>query len=321
MIDKKMINNLSQLRAILKNSSLESSDLAVLPIIGRSEQALAIKIEFKNAWESWQLMARKKEETLRVPVLVACWGNQNNCSWSENLHSSNFFDRFPFQSEVNRQPEENVSPRMIIERANHLDVQASLAGLSRQYEDDLDLRDLLETNLEETKQQFGQAPEITLLNQLIDSEELKYRLDLEKWLFNWEIKYCGEKATQSIDNSYLSWFEPTNEAMALLLIPTMNSWEIPAYLSWYGAETCTSELLIALLRYWNQKYGAELVAHYSTMLQLVVDRLPNSSSEALQLAYEQEVIAPCTTILPGVSLRNHARELLHSKQWFLHERP
>ena len=104
-------------------------------------------------------------------------------------------------------------------------------------------------------------------------------------------------------------------------MPTINSWEIPAYISWYGAESCSSELVVALLKYWHEKYGAELVAHYGTMLQLVTQTLPTSPEEAFRLAWEQQVIAPCTTCLPGISLRNHAREMLHCHQWFLHERP
>ncbi len=79
--------------------------------------------------------------------------------------------------------------------------------------------------------------------------------------------------------------------------------------------------MIALLKYWHEKYGSELVCHYGTVLQLTTKTLPTSPDEAFQLAWEQQTIAPCTTILPGISLRDHARELLHTYRWFLHERP
>ncbi|ELR99905.1 hypothetical protein [Gloeocapsa sp. PCC 73106] len=36
---------------------------------------------------------------------------------------------------------------------------------------------------------------------------------------------------------------------------------------------------------------------------------------------ENRAIAPCITILPGVTLRQHAQTLLSLNRWFLHERP
>ncbi|MEI6443480.1 MAG: DUF4253 domain-containing protein [Nostocales cyanobacterium ELA583] len=68
-------------------------------------------------------------------------------------------------------------------------------------------------------------------------------------------------------------------------------------------------------------YQIELVCHYGTMLQLKTKNKPKTCQEALQLAIEQEIIAPCTTMLPGISLEDHACALLKSDYWFLHERP
>lgn len=68
-------------------------------------------------------------------------------------------------------------------------------------------------------------------------------------------------------------------------------------------------------------YQIELVCHYGTMLQLKTKNKPKTCQEALQLAIEQEIIAPCTTMLPGISLEDHACALLKSDYWFFHERP
>lgn len=57
------------------------------------------------------------------------------------------------------------------------------------------------------------------------------------------------------------------------------------------------------------------------MLQFVVARRPATAEEALELAWQQYLVAPCTMLLPGVSVRDHARALLHIDRWFLHERP
>lgn len=90
---------------------------------------------------------------------------------------------------------------------------------------------------------------------------------------------------------------------------------------WYGSDfnnSENSELVIALLKYWHEKYGSELVCHYGTILQLTTKKLPTSPEEAFQLAWEQEVITPYLSI--ETDLSDHARELLHSYRWFLHER-
>jgi hypothetical protein len=102
----------------------------------------------------------------------------------------------------------------------------------------------------------------------------------------------------------------------LLLLPIENGWNSLAYLHWYGACTAGSSVAISFLKKWHQQYNAELVCHYGTMLQFNVGRCPISPEEAFELAWEQEALAECTTILPGISLRDHARSLLKVKQWF-----
>jgi hypothetical protein len=78
---------------------------------------------------------------------------------------------------------------------------------------------------------------------------------------------------------------------------------------------------VALARRWNQQFGAELVAHYGTVLQFRVLRPPATLQQALRLAWEQQTVAECTTITRGVPLFEHARVLVGRDQWFLHERP
>ncbi|MGM3308569.1 DUF4253 domain-containing protein [Anabaena sp. WFMT] len=124
-----------------------------------------------------------------------------------------------------------------------------------------------------------------------------------------------------VDLSYLQWYEPINQPLVLLLLPIQNCWETLAYLHWYGASYIGSDKVMAMLKYWHEQYAIELVCHYGTMLQITVKNKPKTFKEALQLAIEQEAIAPCTTILPGISLQDHACALLKTDHWFLHERP
>jgi len=133
-------------------------------------------------------------------------------------------------------------------------------------------------------------------------------------------KFNNLEDIMAFETSYLDWFEPA-ETLTLILLPTQNSWDTLAYIHWFGACYVGTSVAMGFLKKWHQQYLAELVCHYGTMLQLNVGKLPSNPEEAFQLAWEQEAIAPCTTMLPGVSLSDHARALLSVNRWFLHERP
>ncbi|MGV3523062.1 MAG: DUF4253 domain-containing protein [Candidatus Sericytochromatia bacterium] len=121
---------------------------------------------------------------------------------------------------------------------------------------------------------------------------------------------------------YLDWFQPgPTDLHVLLLLPTVQGWAAPAWIHWFGAERCHSESVLTVLRHWEQTHGAELVAHYGTMLQLQTPAPVKDLTAAQQLAEEQELLAPCTLILPGVSPAEHAQTLMQINRWFLHERP
>ena len=63
-----------------------------------------------------------------------------------------------------------------------------------------------------------------------------------------------------------------------------------------------TERLIATLASWPDRYGAELVAHWGTMLHFVVTRPPNTLEDASNFALEHDLVAPGT---------NAARPLEH----------
>ena len=232
-----MINHIPQLKELISGSALESFELAELPIPETEHKVLAIKVNHDHALSAWQVMKAKIGDTGRWPVLIACWGNRTS-SWHEQLHQENLFDRFPFQYELDRKNRENFSPEIIISGAEQINLEASLNQLSLNAEEDL--KDYLADIISETQEQFGETPEASLLNQLIESGELNSEVDLERWLFNWEIEHFGEKATASIDNSYIHWFDPVHEPMSLLLMPTINSWETPGKQVVQGAIICCS---------------------------------------------------------------------------------
>jgi hypothetical protein len=124
-----------------------------------------------------------------------------------------------------------------------------------------------------------------------------------------------------VHTGHIDWFDPEDQPTALMLMPTTRPWETLAYHPWYAAEGVGSAAVIALVERWHARYQAELVAHWGTMLQFVVGRRPADLEEARALAREQILFAPCTTLLSGVTLDEHARALLEVDRWFVHERP
>lgn len=259
------------------------------------------------------------EQTQRYPLLVLSWvGNSKN--WEQEVLENQFFSRFSYQEERFQGEGQDTSPAAILSRVplanlgNFLERKASLFTESLNNEIDLALAI--------TRERFGASPERSQIEELIRTHRIKTRVELEQWLFNWELdNFNREAAIVAPDTSYLEWYEPRDQNLILMLLPTTNGWDSLAYIHWYGAYSASSEIAISLLKRWQQRYQAELVCHYGTMLQLNVGRLPATPQEAFALAWEQEAIAECTTILPGISLRDHARSLLAVNRWFLHERP
>jgi hypothetical protein len=175
---------------------------------------------------------------------------------------------------------------------------------------------LVEYQLDATRRRVGDAPpteEVAALDLRPDM------FALERWLFDWE--EARRPTTAPEPGRHADWFEPPE--CTLLLLPTALSEEVPAYLSFFGAEGPGGghERLIALLRSWRERYAAETVASWGTMLQLKVNAPPADLEDAFELSVEQWIAAPPTLALPGVTIRDHARTLWNRPEWFLHDRP
>lgn len=309
-----MLNTLESLRELLKETVLKDADIAQINIPLTDEIAIAIKVDLENSLNSWSLLKDLLSQTQRYPVITTCWGASMG-SWENTIKSEDFFSRFYFSEEY---PEMDLSPQAIIARANlysDLDLAAFLNERAQLNTYDLDAQIL--TELESTKSQFGSAPSELAIKEQIQSGAIATIVDLERYLFDWEIQYQITTKLELDSQSYLDWYQPQGQTLALLLLPTSHSWEALAYLAWFGG----SKAAIPLLKRWHQTYEAELVCHYGTMLQLLVKRKPKTPHEALELAIQQVLLAPCTTMLSGISIRNHARSLLIADRWFIHERP
>ncbi len=293
---------------VLKTHSFNVKHLRPLVISSGSRPALALEVEAIDALAVWRALFEHRQTTQHYPLIVHDWGSED------------FFSRFYYQEEVSQGLLLNSAPDAIIPQAQ----QTAIANfLEQEKSADQDyLEDCLPMALEETVVRYGTAPAKAEIDSLIADHHIQSPYDLEQWLWQWELAHFELSRVLAPEfTGYLDWFDPQTPDATILLLPTLHSWQTLAYVHWYGSCRCGTATAMAFLRHWHQRYGTELVCHYGTMLQLESLRLPLNPSAAFQLAWEQVALAPCTTILPGVSLRDHARSLMATPRWFLHERP
>jgi hypothetical protein len=124
------------------------------------------------------------------------------------------------------------------------------------------------------------------------------------------------------DGSYLDLVDVC-DGYELLLLPDVRPEAAVAYVgAWAASEADGGHAaLAAVLASWRGRHGAEVWTNQDTMLGLTVPRPPTDLSTAFELAAEQYRTFPCTTLLPGASIAEHARDLVGRREWFLHERP
>lgn len=103
---------------------------------------------------------------------------------------------------------------------------------------------------------------------------------------------------------------------AIALPPAATMWEAALHVPWRGAVR-RQDLLAALLRDWERRFGAELVLALPDTLQFSVRRPPASPKEAFALAVQQHCLAPRMLPEAGIAPREHARWLLTAERWRL----
>ena len=104
----------------------------------------------------------------------------------------------------------------------------------------------------------------------------------------------------------------------LVLLPTASPWLAPGWVSYFGA-TCDNgpQALCAALRQWENRWGAELVACWGTMLQFVVSRQPAPGEQAWELAGQLKAVGGSLQVEQCIL----ALAVSRSDAWFLHDRP
>ncbi len=110
--------------------------------------------------------------------------------------------------------------------------------------------------------------------------------------------------------------EPLDEVY-IALIPTLDSYKVPAYLKlgdWN--EYPVQEEHIAFLKYWNEKYGARIIAATHDIIECIVDNPPKTKDEAINLAIEQYKYCFDIVVQGTQTINNLAANLLNRKLWY-----
>lgn len=301
--------------ARLQGTPLAALDWLALPVPGHGgaasgEVAWAAQVPVSEREALW-LAARALGErgSGRWPVVTTLWSGAAEAPGPEAL-ADDLFMRFPYEQGAAR---DDVSPRSFIATARGIGADELLAELAESVYplDEKDQLDLWRGELAAA----GVAEEACAGFDAAWAECAGDRLRFEHWLA------ALEKAQGASDpeRGRQERFDPDNAW--LVLLPTPHSEEALAYLHWYGMERGRADGFIALLRRWREQHGAELWAHYGTMLEFTVRQPPQDFDSALVLAREHDLAAPCTLALPGIALRHHALGLVGHGTWFLHERP
>jgi hypothetical protein len=278
------------------------------PLAGREVRALttewgvvlAIDMVSAELRELWGAARELVPKLGRWPVAAMSW-------WNRPVDEG-VFARISYG-------DRDSSPQAICERAERIDGKQALAPWlfdgEQYYARHWDK--LVAFHLQQSEWRRGAAP---TPEELGAAELRPDHVELERRLLAWEeARQPSELPERGL---HLDWFDAGE--CSLLLLPTDRGEEAPAWLSFYGAEgEGGHERLIALLRSWRERYGAELVANWGTMLQLTVSAPPQTLDEAFELAVEQWATAT-HTVAQG-TIRDHARALVGRQEWFLHSRP
>jgi hypothetical protein len=107
------------------------------------------------------------------------------------------------------------------------------------------------------------------------------------------------------------------QRVALCKVPTPRSWEVPAYLSFGAWNDCPApEEHVALLRYWQEKYGADVITLSNDVIECTVSRPPTEREQALALAWEQFVYCSDIVFQGTQTLSVLAATLCGGETWY-----
>lgn len=105
--------------------------------------------------------------------------------------------------------------------------------------------------------------------------------------------------------------------VCIALLPTQHSWHVPALLRFGGWNDCPfTEEHVAMFRYWQGRFGAEVVGIAGDVVEMTVPKPPQDQNNALELAREQWIYCEEMVTEGTQTLEALAASLLKANVWF-----
>jgi hypothetical protein len=132
-----------------------------------------------------------------------------------------------------------------------------------------------------------------------------------------------DPATLALDAAPLAWAERepqvafTSRDTVIGLIPARHGYEVPGLLSWNGAANYDFDGAhhVAVLRYWQQRYGAELVTLTGDQIELLVAHPPRDPATIAQVAVEMLGYCPDLDVQGTGTLEGLGNEVVPPRCW------
>ena len=282
------------------------------------DQALLVEISIDEMLECWNDARAAIADTKRWPVVCSSMlPGGHGVSWTDQFRERDLFSRWSYgQAESDL----DVSPKALIARATDLDLDARLDERATKTGEYWSARidKWIEYDVPITEERVGTRPDDAAVRAAALEGPRDASRAIDRFLYSWERQHGYDVVP---DLRYQTWYEPP-EVLALVLLPTNLPWEVHAYEgSLYDMTAYGGEIVIAAAQRWHERWGAEPVALWGTMIQFMVSRRPASPDDAWMLAREHDILAENTLSNPGIPLRDHARALKVLDRWFLHSRP
>ena len=293
-----MVDDLDELRRVVAGTVLENMTFQATAIPNTGWLGFEAEVPTADRYAVWRTARSLLDKTGRWPVLVYEGG--------ENAY---YRDRYTHGEG------EQAWPPAIIARGDAMTMDSALATRVRGQHDAYYHREwdwLVRRELPEVQHRIGDAaPSAAEILARVSPPDVE---GLDRFLFDWE-----ERVRPTTAREPWPEFEPWSEDLSVvLLLPTSRSYHAPAFCHYLICERGWQrghDALIAAMRSWKKRFGAELVISGTTLLEFDVARPPTDVEQAYALAAELSLFG-----LPDGTIRRHARDLIDRPQWCLQER-
>ena len=107
------------------------------------------------------------------------------------------------------------------------------------------------------------------------------------------------------------------ENVGLFKVPADKAYEISAWFLFGGFNECPlPEEIIAISKYWYEKYNARVVAITDSEMEFYLEKFPETQKEAEELAIEQFLVSEDLVFQIYDELEELSKELYKAKNWY-----